>query len=280
MERGVPGSVLAACAPHKGLCVGLKARTLLPGRPWVLGTGWASRLHPARGLPSRRDRVRPELGHSAGGSGEAEDGWIQALSSGTSGGSVLKAGQLGPRNVGFVGWLWAARGSPERVEDGDRSQGVAQAPEWVDESQPRGRRKKGGGERGETESPSGRALPKASAHLTDGETEALEAAESCPRLTVQTGWPKGEELAGQEVGRRPLAPHYSLTGSAQSRQGGASDSGLVPPSYSLQGLSHVLGVHMAGRGSSCRVMALPHQGTPMAPMVLARSPGLGLTPSC
>mgnify|MGYP006996379163 CR=1 FL=1 len=51
--------------------------------------------------------------------------------------------------------------------------------------------------------------------MTDGETEALKAAESCPRLTVQTGWPKGEELAGQEVGRRPLAPHYSLTGSAQ-----------------------------------------------------------------
>lgn len=153
MERGVPGSVLAACAPHKGLCVGLKARTLLPGRPWVLGTGWASRLHPARGLPSRRDRVRPELGHSAGGPGEAEDGWIQALSPGTSGGSVLKAGQLGPRNVGFVGWLWAARGSPERVEDGNRSQGVAQASEWVDESQPRGRRKKGGGERGEMSPP-------------------------------------------------------------------------------------------------------------------------------
>lgn len=182
MERGVPGSVLAACAPHKGLCVGPKAWTPLPGRPWVLGTGWASRLHPARGLPSRRDRVRPELGDSAGGPREAEEGWIQALSPGTSGGSILKAGQLGPRNVGFVGWLWAARGSPERVEGGDRSQGVAQAPEWVDESQPRGRRKKGGGERGETESPSGPALPKASAHLTDGETEAPRVAESCPRL--------------------------------------------------------------------------------------------------
>ena len=32
---------------------------------------------------------------------------------------------------------------------------------------------------------------------------------------MQTRWPKGEELARQEVDRRPLAPHYSLTGSAR-----------------------------------------------------------------
>lgn len=40
-------------------------------------------------------------------------------------------------------------GAPRRGwRGGDRSQRVAQAPEWVDESQPKGRRKKGGVGRG------------------------------------------------------------------------------------------------------------------------------------
>lgn len=43
-------------------------------------------------------------------------------------------------------------GAPQRGwRGGDRSQRVAQAPEWVDDSRPRGRRKKGVGERGRTD---------------------------------------------------------------------------------------------------------------------------------
>lgn len=55
MERGVPGSVLAACAPHKGLCVGLEAWTPLPGRPWVgrvLPWPWGWRDQPRLPCPA------------------------------------------------------------------------------------------------------------------------------------------------------------------------------------------------------------------------------------
>ena len=173
-------------------------------------------------------------------------------------------------------------GAPRRGwRGGDRSQRVAQAPEWVEASQPRGRRKKeGGGEGWDRHYPPGPAFLKA--HLTDGETEAQRVAGLYPKLNsadmVAKSWRRaGQERSEQEPPWPPLLERGQLRWARKS-----SGSGLISPHYSLLEVSHVLGAPQGRKGFVLQSPrpASPHQGTPMAPMTLARSLAFGLTPSC
>lgn len=154
-------------------------------------------------------------------------------------------------------------GAPRRGwRGGDRSQRVAQAPEWVDESQPKGRRKKGGVGRGagQAEVSQWPALPKASVHLTGGETEAQEVAGPCRGFAVRTGGLSGGE---SWAGRRP-SPLLLLDGKRSVRWPGF-------PITHCQGQA-VRGLQWGRKG----FVLQSHQGKPMASVTLR---GLGLTPS-